>query len=150
MKCRSSQELMAYDNYMKFEYLNFIYFSFGVVEVERIDIGEPENTGMYDRGKGGCSKLFMLSNLMISVLSLLLSITFHLTSTHIRVHIQKRHFCWIFADVDDSGDEVDKAAEALRAQVNAEGREEQTSSSRSSSSGREEKTSSSSSSSSEI
>lgn len=41
-----------------------------------------------------------------------------------------------FADVDDSGDEVDKgpnAAEALRAQVNAEGRDEQTSSSSSSS-----------------
>ncbi|KAJ7943033.1 putative ELL-associated factor [Quillaja saponaria] len=40
------------------------------------------------------------------------------------------------ADVDDSGDEVDKgpnAAEALRAQVNAEGRNEQTSSSSSSS-----------------
>lgn len=40
------------------------------------------------------------------------------------------------ADVDDSGDEVDKgpnAAEALRAQVNAEGREKQTSTSGSSS-----------------
>lgn len=40
------------------------------------------------------------------------------------------------ADVDDSGDEVDKgpnAAEALRAQVNAEERDEQTSSSSSSS-----------------
>lgn len=40
------------------------------------------------------------------------------------------------ADVDDSGDEVDKgfnAAEALRAQVNAEGRDEQSSSSSSSS-----------------
>lgn len=40
------------------------------------------------------------------------------------------------ADVDDSGDEVDKgpnAAEALRAQVNAEGRDEQTSTSSSSS-----------------
>lgn len=42
------------------------------------------------------------------------------------------------ADVDDSGDEVDKgpnAADALRAQVNAEGRDEQTSSSSSSGSG---------------
>ncbi|KAK7289666.1 hypothetical protein RIF29_03483 [Crotalaria pallida] len=83
----------------------------------------------------------MLSNMMISVFSLLLSITFHLTSTHIPAHIQKRHFCWIFADVDDSGDEVDKgpnAAEALRAQVNAEGREEHTSSSSSSNSGSSE------------
>lgn len=27
---------------------NDIYIDYGQVEVERIDIGEPENTGMYD------------------------------------------------------------------------------------------------------
>lgn len=28
--------------------LNDIYIDYAQVEVERIDIGEPENTGMYD------------------------------------------------------------------------------------------------------
>ncbi|MED6136347.1 hypothetical protein PIB30_055322 [Stylosanthes scabra] len=127
------------------------------VEVERIDIGEPENTGY----KVGSKRPFEFPTEPHSI-----SATSPVAKNDVEEHqdididdlfgsgtpedenkseeekdkvgfdMNVPHTDDEIADVDDSGDEVDKgpnAAEALRAQVNAEGRDEQTSSSSSSS-----------------
>ncbi|KAF7808787.1 ell-associated factor Eaf [Senna tora] len=129
------------------------------VEVERIDIGEPDHTGVKSGAKG------LVDNPTEPP-------TIATTSPGPKNEVEEHHDIDIddlfgsgtpeednaaeekdnvgfdmnvphqndtddeIADVDDSGDEVDKgpnAAEALRAQVNAEGRDEQSSSSSSSS-----------------
>ncbi|OIV91098.1 hypothetical protein TanjilG_30320 [Lupinus angustifolius] len=129
------------------------------VEVERIDIGEPENRSMH--GIKSDSKMPSDQPIEPPIISAtspgaendveehedidLIDILGSVTPEDDHNAEDKDNVGFDInvpltddeiADVDDSGDEVDKgpnAAEALRAQVNAEGREEQTSTSSSSS-----------------
>ncbi|KAE9618702.1 putative transcription elognation factor Eaf [Lupinus albus] len=129
------------------------------VEVERIDIGEPENPGMHDiksdskrpsdqpieppiisaTSPGAENEVEEYQD--IDLIDILGSVTPEDDHTaedkdNVGFDINVPHTDDEIADVDESGDEVDKgpnAAEALRAQVNAEGRNEQTSTSSSSS-----------------
>ncbi|XP_027342084.1 ELL-associated factor 2 [Abrus precatorius] len=127
------------------------------VEVERIDIGEPENTGLKSGSKRSSDHLSepppftsaispgpkneVEEHHDIDIDELFGSGTPEDDNNveekdNVGFDINIPHTDDEIADVDDSGDEVDKgpnAAEALRAQVNAEGRDEQTSTSTSSS-----------------
>ncbi|RDX82318.1 hypothetical protein CR513_36906, partial [Mucuna pruriens] len=125
------------------------------VEVERIDIGELENTGIKSGSKRPSDNLneppINLSppgakneveeHQDIDIHDLFGSETPEDDNNveekdNVGFDMNVPHTDDEIADVDDSGDEVDKgpnAAEALRAQVNAEGRDEQTSTSSSSS-----------------
>ncbi|XP_028757769.1 ELL-associated factor 1 [Neltuma alba] len=129
------------------------------IEVERIDIGEPENTGIKSGGakvladnptepptvgttSPGKNEVEEHQDIDIddlfgsgspeedNIVEEKDNVGFDMNIPHQNDTDDE------IADVDDSGDEVDKgpnAAEALRAQVNAEGRDEQSSSSTSSS-----------------
>ncbi|TKY50942.1 Ell-associated factor Eaf [Spatholobus suberectus] len=124
------------------------------VEVERIDIGEPENTGIKSGSKRPSDNLNELpintspgaKNEVKESQDIDIHDIFGSKSPEDDNNVEEKdnvgfdmnvpHTDDEIADVDDSGDEVDKghnAAEDLRAQVNAEGRDEQTSSSSSSS-----------------
>ncbi|CAL0300333.1 unnamed protein product [Lupinus luteus] len=129
------------------------------VEVERIDIGESENPGMHDinsdskrpsdqpieppiisaTSPSAENEVEELEDIdLIDILGSVTPEDDHNAGDkdNVGFDINVPHTDDEIADVDDSGDEVDKgpnAAEALRAQVNAEGREEQTSTSSSSS-----------------
>ncbi|OIW12894.1 hypothetical protein TanjilG_28269 [Lupinus angustifolius] len=135
---------------------NDIYVDSTQVEVERIDIGEPENTGIKSSSKRPSDQL---------IESPIISVTSPVAKNDVEEH-QDVNYLELFgsmtpeddhnaeekdnvgfdinvphtddeiADVDDSGDEVDKgpnAAEALRAQVIAAGRDAQTTTSSSNS-----------------
>lgn len=128
------------------------------VEVERIDIGEPENTGIKSGSKRSADNLNELpintspgdkneveEHQDIDIHDLFGSETPEddhnmeekdNVDVGFDMNVPQAHTDDEMVDVDDSGDEVDKGpdtTEALRAQVNAEGRDEQTSSSSSSS-----------------
>lgn len=133
--------------------------SFQTVEVERIDIGEPENTGVKSSAKvladnpnepptvgttSPGSKNEVEEHQDIDIDDLFGSgmpeednAVEEKDNDGFDMNLPRQNDTDDeIADVDDSGDEVDKgpnAAEALRAQVNAEGRDEQSSSSTSSS-----------------
>ncbi|KAG5153073.1 hypothetical protein JHK84_029545 [Glycine max] len=124
------------------------------VEVERIDIGEPENTGIKSGSKMSFDHLNELpintspdakneveEHQDIDIHDLFGSETPEddhnvEEKDNVGFDMNVPHTDDEIADVDDSGDEVDKgpnAAEALGDQVNADGRDEQTSTSSSSS-----------------
>lgn len=132
------------------------------VEVERIDIGEPENTGIKFDSKRSSDHLAELPTVSATSPAATNGVEEHReidindlfgsgtpeddNDIEERDNVEEKDNVGFdmnvpltddeIADVDDSGDEVDKgpnAAEALRAHMNAEGREEQTSTSSSSS-----------------
>jgi len=130
------------------------------VEVERIDIGKPENPGVKPSGKGTSDYPYDPPNFSVASpgpksdeneehQDIDIDDLFGSRTPEDEIAAEEKDNAGVdinvsrqndtdeeIADVDDSGDEAERgpnAAEALRAQVNAEERDEQTSSSSSSS-----------------